>query len=108
MPGASDPNKVINANENLRASWLQHGYAEYAEYAPHIPVANWLIKKYCTQWWKNHPELWDYQIEQFSICMELNGSRGSREYTLDAIATYLKCNPLLLMNDRSPELDGVK
>lgn len=101
----SSTNKVVNANQNLRLSWIQNGHAELI---PFIEKANWLINKHCTEWWKNHPETADYQLAHFSICLELSSSRGSRERTLRFIAIDLKCNPLLLINDSSPELKDVK
>jgi hypothetical protein len=104
MSKANDPDKVVNANENLRHSWV----TEYPDYAQYVPLANWLIQKYCTLWWKNHPESYEHRYCQFGICMELNGSRGSKDWTLTFIADRLKCNPVLLINDTSPELKDVK
>lgn len=104
MNKITDQTKVINANQNFEFAWTQD---DFEKYSIHIPTATWLIQKYSTQWFKNHPETIEYQMLQFGLCLSLSASRGSREWTLDFIAFRLGCNPLALINDLSPELKDV-
>ena len=102
--------KIVNANDNHRASWLRKiDIISTEKYAPFIPLASWLIEKHCKKWWKNHPEVWDYQYCQMGICGTLQYPRHTKEWTADFVSISLGCNPLELINDqetmdRIPEL----
>ncbi|MDF2380509.1 hypothetical protein JMG10_03445 [Nostoc ellipsosporum NOK] len=108
MTENDNPQKVINANENIRSSWLRMGdIDENNRQAKHIPFADWLIKNFCPSWWRNHPETWDYQLNQYLLCLTLDYPRSTRETTLRFLAIALECNPLILINDVREELKSI-
>ena len=103
-----DWQKTVNGNDNGSFSWLNKAsQEEQTLLTPHIPMATWLIDKHCQKWWKNQPQSWDYQYAHFGICVKLAYPRPSRNETLEFVALYLDCNPILLINDPSEELKHV-
>ena len=108
MSTQKERTKIVNANDNYQSCWLRMGYIEFTEMcAPFIPLADWLIRKHCQEWWKNHPEVSEYQSAQMGICGTLAMPRSSREWTLRCIARDLRCNPIQVMNDFSEQLKNL-
>ncbi len=70
-------------------------------------MANWLIERFCNSPWKNYPESGDYQAAQHMLCLDLRKPLYPREWQLRMFAIPLECNPIILMNDKSPELDTI-
>jgi len=101
---------MINKNDNSPLSWLQMGDRRLNElYIPFIPLADWLIDKHCTKWWKNQPQSSEYQAAQYSLCSVLLVPECTKEWTCRHLVIYLECDVLPLMNDpetlsRIPEL----
>ena len=91
---------TVNKNDNVPSSWVRMGEQSFNEACvPHIPLADWLIAKHCKKWWKNHPEKWDYQYNQFGICGTLWYPRNTKEWTARTLSIFLDCNPIELIND---------
>jgi hypothetical protein len=101
-------NTVVNVNDNHRSSWLHQGdWASKQVYAKHIPLANRLIaSSHCKEWWKNHPETWEYMRAQFAICCQLCYPEP-RLLAVGTIALYLGCSPVALLNDSDLGLDKI-
>ena len=97
----------VNHNDNFSSSWLvRDGRTRNADYARHIPLANWLIKNHCKMWWKTQPQTSEYQYVQFAICCQLCHPQ-TKELTLKTIAMFLECNPIALINDLADELNAL-
>ena len=91
---------MINKNDNSPSSWLVMGDPKLKEFlSPFIPLADWLIAKHCTQWWKNQPSTSEYQSAQHGLCTVLVVPRSSKEWTCRFLAIYLGCDALRMMND---------
>ena len=91
---------MINGNDNSSSSWLLMGNPKLEELlAPSISLADWLIAKHCTKWWKNQPATFEYQSAQHGLCTVLVVPRSSKQSTCDFLAIYLDCEALRMMND---------
>lgn len=102
---------TVNQNDNHMSSWLRKGDLELShQWAKHIPLANAIIQRHSTLWYKTQPQTSEYQYMQMSVCSllydgrELYGSDG----TLQLIASLIECrNPLTITNDPAIDLKGV-
>lgn len=89
---------VVNANENLRISWLNRP-EDRAAYGEFVPVANYIINTHVKEWWKNHPSSIEYQNSHFWISMCLSDADIYGSFLFHYLLFGTKTNPIELIND---------
>lgn len=96
-------NDLINSNDNL-----EHRGAVFkgvvkgkpnAYFKKYIPEATYLIKKHCTQSWKNRHHSVMYSLHEMMICTSFEKWQNDREGKIEAFAIMIECSPEALRND---------
>jgi hypothetical protein len=102
---------TVNQNDNHMSSWLWKGDRDLSnQWATYIPLANTIIQRHSTLWYKTQPQTSEYQYMQMGICSLLDGGRDlyGSDGVVQLIASLIKCrNSLAILNDPAIDLKGV-